>query len=282
MSIDHTKMNCELTRRDTFKDCPVSFIDGNILAKIGFIYLGFDASVECHFCKVRIHKWQESNCPISDHIKWSPNCPLIRRAPTNNIPIDGDSLNNILPEVTYDECGARKHELLKIAPKYPQYMKESDRLESFEDWPISLLPRPEELSDAGFFYDGTGDRVKCFSCDLRLKDWSSEDRPWEQHALWSTGCHYLDLIKGREYIDFIKKQKHTNEFANIESAFNALSIEEQDNVKNEERLCKICRISKFDVVFVPCGHVICVKCSTNVTTCPMCRSAYEKVIRIYY
>jgi hypothetical protein len=48
---------------------------------------------------------------------------------------------------------------------------------------LVLKQRPQELSDAGFYYSGKGDRVCCFSCGGGLKDWEEGDNPWEQHAI---------------------------------------------------------------------------------------------------
>uniref|UniRef100_A0A182NKN3 RING-type domain-containing protein n=1 Tax=Anopheles dirus TaxID=7168 RepID=A0A182NKN3_9DIPT len=85
-------------------------------------------------------------------------------------------------------------------PEYPNYAIEADRLKTYEEWPTSMKQKPQQLSDAGFFYTGKSDRVKCFSCGGGLKDWEQDDEPWEQHAIWYSNCHYLQLMKGREFI----------------------------------------------------------------------------------
>ncbi|XP_035785707.1 death-associated inhibitor of apoptosis 1-like [Anopheles albimanus] len=98
-------------------------------------------------------------------------------------------------------------------PEYPMYAIEADRLKSFEDWPTSMSQKPQQLSDAGFFYTGKSDRVKCFSCGGGLKDWEQGDDPWEQHGIWYSNCHYLKLIKGREFIDRCLAMKAEEEAA---------------------------------------------------------------------
>jgi len=46
--------------------------------------------------------------------------------------------------------------------------------------------------------------------------------------------------------------------------------------------CAICNENERDVVFLPCKHnVSCVKCSTNVKQCPVCRFKVTDVIKIY-
>lgn len=99
-------------------------------------------------------------------------------------------------------------------PEYPNYAIEAKRLESYEDWPKFMKQKPKELSDAGFFYTGKSDRVKCFSCGGGLKDWEAGDEPWEQHAMWYSHCEYLKLMKGEEYIaQCLAKKESSSEMA---------------------------------------------------------------------
>ncbi|XP_058067035.1 death-associated inhibitor of apoptosis 1 [Anopheles bellator] len=96
-------------------------------------------------------------------------------------------------------------------PEYPNYAIEADRLKSFADWPTSMYQKPQQLSDAGFFYTGNGDRVKCFSCGGGLKDWEQGDEPWEQHGIWYSNCEYLKLIKGHEFIQKCQQMREDEE-----------------------------------------------------------------------
>ncbi|CAK8689295.1 unnamed protein product [Clavelina lepadiformis] len=49
---------------------------------------------------------------------------------------------------------------------------ESERLKSFQNWPIETnLIQPEDLARSGFFFLGQLDRVQCFSCDLVMGTW---------------------------------------------------------------------------------------------------------------
>ena len=64
-----------------------------------------------------------------------------------------------------------------LFPVNPQMYKKLDRLQSFKVptiWPHHILATPNELADAGFFYLGESDRVKCFYCNggfgSRMKD----------------------------------------------------------------------------------------------------------------
>jgi len=177
----------ENERLKTFENWPLVFIEKEILAKTGFFFTGDDDKVKCYFCEVEIGRWESTDNPISEHQRWSPNCPLLRRRTTNNVPIDAESLNRILPPVSYDVCGAVEIEVRPNAyaegsissmspigspinslpntpnsvnlgsqqsfmyPDHPEYAIESVRLRSFTDWPRTMKQKPEQLSEAGFF-----------------------------------------------------------------------------------------------------------------------------------
>uniref|UniRef100_A0A182JW50 RING-type domain-containing protein n=1 Tax=Anopheles christyi TaxID=43041 RepID=A0A182JW50_9DIPT len=294
----------EENRLRTFSRWPVPFISPNVLARYGFYYVGTDDTVMCYFCRVEIGLWEPQDDVIQEHLRWSPYCPLLKKRPTNNVPLNANYLDAV-PEPSFDICGisvrhnsyaenandrARidldrvsgdswsgasdislsssssnhgagavaapgevepmsgvsgigamgnsssssngggagavqqdqssmsaadwnngvlmsEHSMMR-RPEYPNYAIEADRLKSYDDWPTSLKQKPKQLSDAGFFYTGMSDRVKCFSCGGGLKDWEQDDDPWQQHAIWYSNCHYLQLMKGREFIQKCNELKN--------------------------------------------------------------------------
>lgn len=295
-------LNREDVRLVTFdnESWDVPFLNKAKLAQIGFYYIGPQDTVKCHFCRVEIGKWEADDDCFTEHSRWSPSCPLLRRQQTDNVPIDADDLNQILPPITYDTCGLSgggvlirpnayaersftphaDHDISSLAssarsspesaseavvgstspfrftatqqsipaaavmdphavimaaasPPHappqaapllatmsqmysgsssnyfnpvttPHLEIEANRLRTFKEWPIQLKMKPLELSDAGFFYTGMGDRVQCYSCGGGLKNWEDEDVAWEQHALWYPNCEYMKLIKGQKYIDAVQ------------------------------------------------------------------------------
>lgn len=62
----------------------------------------------------------------------------------------------------------------------------------------------------------------------------------------------------------------------------ALSLEEENRLLKEARLCKICMDSEVGIVFLPCGHLAsCVNCAPNLQDCPVCRSAIKAIVRTF-
>lgn len=235
-------------RLKSFDDWPLPWLSKVELAMSGLYYLGDEDRTKCYFCQVEIGRWERGDEPVAEHLRWSPNCPLLRRRPTGNVPLDCEALHRILP---VDICGSGIAE-------FPEYSVESDRVRSFLKWPMHMKQTPVQLAKAGFFYTGVGDRVICFSCGGGLKDWDRDDDPWEQHSRWMKNCRFVKLMKGDELPD------------------GGVSLE-------HEKLCKVCYVHEYNTAFLPCGHVVaCAKCALSVVKCPLCRNVFADVMRVYF
>lgn len=301
-------------RLRSFNYWSVNFIDPNRLAMTGCYYTGHSDTVHCHFCRVEIGRWEPGDDEVNEHLRWSANCPLLRRRETNNVPIDATLLDQILPPVTFDVSGGsfgidiREHTIVEgtfepVVPfaaivtsqpmqpvsmaertsKYPNYAIEEVRLRSYIHWPKMMNQKVKQLADAGLFYTSIGDRVRCFSCGCDIVDWDENDDPWKRHALWFSNCEYLKLVKGQKFIDAVlaADEKKTKTEPDKEPA---LDIETVSTAPDEEAgsMCKLCLCNEYETVYLPCGHVAaCAKCAYSVSTCPICRTPYERVVRVY-
>lgn len=76
------------------------------------------------------------------------------------------------------------------------FRRESDRVRSFVNWPG--VHTPEELAAAGFYYEGQGERVRCFSCDIELNQWIDEDVPLTEHLKYSKDCAFAKARRERQ------------------------------------------------------------------------------------
>ncbi|XP_077231071.1 zinc finger, C3HC4 type (RING finger) family protein [Tasmannia lanceolata] len=45
--------------------------------------------------------------------------------------------------------------------------------------------------------------------------------------------------------------------------------------------CRICLSAEVDITIVPCGHVLCRRCSSSVSRCPFCRLHVSKTMKIF-
>lgn len=158
--------------------------------------------------------------------------------------------------------------------KYPEYWNEYSRYNSFNlGWPLNK-PDARQMANAGFFYTGYKDCVNCFSCGGGLKDWLQHYNPWIQHAIYYNDCQFVKLMKG---IDFVKLYQCSNNIdVDVTSPTPSTSTEEN------KRLCRICYINECNMIFIPCGHFIsCLKCSQSLKICPICRSTFTDIKRVY-
>ncbi|KAI8421759.1 hypothetical protein MSG28_009723 [Choristoneura fumiferana] len=253
---DNHGLSPDMCREDirlkTFDKWPLTFLSPQTLARNGFYYLGRGDEVRCAFCKVEIMRWEEGDDPAKDHQRWAPQCPFLRKhGVTGNVPIDPAEA------VGHDECGVR-------APLLPA--------------PASICPALfiPNTPEAGFYYTGHSDKTKCFYCDGGLKDWESHDIPWEQHARWFDRCAYVQLVKGRDYVQkviseacVVPEEKEATSAPKPEPATTASSTNDDSDTLEDSKLCKICYAEERNVVFVPCGHVVaCAKCAMSTNKCP--------------
>ncbi|XP_039289267.1 death-associated inhibitor of apoptosis 2 [Nilaparvata lugens] len=95
------------------------------------------------------------------------------------------------------ELGVQSHKI----PKHPKYSMYEARLQTFVNWPADVSQTPEDISEAGFFYAGSGDQVRCFHCDGGLRMWDPSDEPWLEHARWFPHCQFILLVKGQPFVD---------------------------------------------------------------------------------
>lgn len=279
---DTVDMRREDERIKTFEKWPVTFLSAQQLAQNGFYYLGRGDEVRCAFCKVEIMKWVEGDDPAKDHKRWAPQCPFVRK------------LTGTENGAGRDECGSRAASdspPRMAGPVHPRYASKAARLRSFVDWPRCMRQKPEDLAEAGFFYTGQGDKTKCFYCDGGLKDWENDDVPWEQHARWFDRCAYVQLVKGREYVQKVISEACAIPASNAEkdvvpetpASEPSTPTDTSENSLDDSKLCKICYAEERNVCFVPCGHVVaCAKCALAADKCPMCRRTFQTAVRLYF
>ncbi|XP_047530918.1 baculoviral IAP repeat-containing protein 7-B-like isoform X1 [Vanessa atalanta] len=85
--------------------------------------------------------------------------------------------------------------------RHPSRAALAARLATFERWPADRAQAPRTLADAGFFYTGIDDQVRCFYCDGGLGKWEAGDAPWSEHAHWFPHCGYVRLVRGQDFVD---------------------------------------------------------------------------------
>lgn len=207
-------------------DIPVKPLD---LVRDYFYYIGIEDKCQCTYCGGVLGGWMTGDVVHREHRKHFPDCPFIQQCLQNPQPImPPQSMNqsdisqdfnfgqqnqnseappssrNAWMETSQPQTPADKPGVTR--PKYREYSLEQTRLASFTGWPSQMKQKPEVLAQAGFFYLGQGDKVKCFFCGGILWDWDPEDEPFTEHAKWFPKCPWLSLSKGDPFIERVQRE----------------------------------------------------------------------------
>ena len=101
------------------------------------------------------------------------------------------------------------------SPINPHMASVARRLETFTDhlgaWHRNNIRAiMSDMAEAGLYYLGERDKVKCWYCNGGLQNWHVNDEPWFEHAKWFPTCEFLLRNKGPEYVSQV-----TARFPNI-------------------------------------------------------------------
>ena len=71
-----------------------------------------------------------------------------------SIPYSGPERSNL--HLRYTANWQQSNIIPHVPPKFPRYSSQEQRLRTYKDlsWPVGLQQRPEQLSEAGFYYLG--------------------------------------------------------------------------------------------------------------------------------
>ncbi|XP_053396720.1 putative inhibitor of apoptosis [Mercenaria mercenaria] len=179
----HELMKYEWARYESFKTYPKSAPHfPSTLARDGFYYTGDGTFVTCFCCGNRLDTAEHENIAEA-HRHRSPNCRFARGESSANVPINHRAVDS--------RTGLNGN---------PRYDTEASRRDSYRSWPQTSPAITMQLAEAGFYYVGTNDSVRCFSCRLCLRDWTPNRDPWRVHALYSPQCQHVKRCKGDNFI----------------------------------------------------------------------------------
>ncbi|XP_052810393.1 uncharacterized protein LOC128238475 [Mya arenaria] len=209
------------------------------LAAAGFYYASDGDGVVCYCCGIRRYGWTEKDDPMAVHKRINQHCKFFKKNAEYNVPatsfgplsekeafldaIPDCEVPNYSEDVNNDNDNNRQSGqpttqnrtglgIQTSMPKHPQYAPKTTRENSYNGWPNTSSHTPIELAEAGFYFAGFGDCVRCFHCGIGLRHWDKEDNVWIEHARWSKDCVFLLQKKGREFVELVQLAvQYTNE-----------------------------------------------------------------------
>ncbi|KAM9321017.1 baculoviral IAP repeat-containing protein 2 [Gastrophryne carolinensis] len=207
-------MYTEEARLGTFTNWPLTFLSPTDLTKAGFFYVGPGDKVACFACEGKLSNWEPNDNAMSEHRRHFPDCPFVSASAKPSL---RSSVSNVSMQTT------------------------SSRLKTFINWPARIPVTPKKLAEAGFYYVGRNDDVKCFCCDGGLRCWESGDDPWVEHAKWFPRCDYLLHIKGQDFVrDIQDRYPHlldqllSNSDAQNEAKYPPIIRLDKENTQDDE------------------------------------------------
>jgi hypothetical protein len=106
--------------------------------------------------------------------------------------------SNSLPNV-YESLTAAVY--LTSSASNSEFVCRRRRRETFEKFGWSGQTQTvDDMVEGGFYCLGDADHVKCFFCDLGLKDCDVGDKPEVEHAKFSPLCFFLKASRGLEWL----------------------------------------------------------------------------------
>jgi len=289
----------ELYRITTFQKFPSHApINPCNLANNGFFYTGYKDRVKCFDCAQAVDNWTITDDPLS--VAWHrTDCQMITRHFTSNVPLTAmismntqttshnnrsNNLQNSPAAITSPPPPSSEgHTTTRDSPAHstreimfpcnnpvnPCMRNPQKRLDTFyeraRNWPRDrLTATPADMANAGLYYLGTHDRVKCFYCNGGLQNWDTYDEPWFEHAKWFPHCEFLLQQKGLEYVERVK-----NRFPNLSrpNLNNSISISATSNRRTSNSPTIIDPAEKH--------QQICTKVETEINSSPIIQDAIQ-------
>uniref|UniRef100_A0A2C9JBU0 RING-type domain-containing protein n=3 Tax=Biomphalaria glabrata TaxID=6526 RepID=A0A2C9JBU0_BIOGL len=173
-----------------------------------------------------------------------------------------------------------------LPPANPDFVLYIQRLESYNKLNHKLIHSLKYLAQAGFFYGGYDDCVRCFQCGLGLRSWKEGDNIYEQHQKYKPSCQYLvSQLKDRETIPEDHWLNSDQSDENVTEKLNQTTL---NLLKREHKelkqilMCKVCDKEPVKDLFLPCGELCaCTGCSKLLTHCPSCKKQIMATVTTY-
>lgn len=131
-----------------------------------------------------------------------------------------------------NHCGfARNMDILSYPVIRNDMSNELMRLASLYNFPYDNSPSLIRLAESGFYYEGKGREVICFSCAIKFDGWSHKSVPLEIHRQLSPNCAYLkEKFPTSQPAITVNKLEYSGAHMNAAS-----SILNTDNIEEDSR-----------------------------------------------
>ncbi|XP_046545605.1 LOW QUALITY PROTEIN: baculoviral IAP repeat-containing protein 7-like [Haliotis rubra] len=302
----HPQYAVEASRVSSFRNWPSGKEQTpEMLAKAGFFYAGFGDSVKCFFCDGGLAHLGAGDDPWAEHARWFPRCPYVAasrgesfiqtalggREPTTST---SDNSTSSTSEQTHNGrniifqaatiTATRKKAVQTLDPRELSARMDSPMVQTVLKMDI---PRDRVAKAIQNRLQETGDDFASIEALMesifQLPDEEQSAPQTTKAAVGSSDRNVDDAIKddiGEKGDDSCERAMDDDDDASSDEDSQSL-IEENRQLK-EQRQCKICMDEEVNVVFLPCGHLVCcATCAPALRKCPICRANIRGTVRTF-
>lgn len=303
----------------------------NDLVNAGFHYTGEGEIIACYSCKVKVESWKYGASPLEVHCRLSPNCHHLRmlrekelrndrrgrrkKSPksirqnvdsnclsscgqkilSSSLSSDQSSCNTYLDSCMVSEQKEQETRPLQRSQPSNDLKLRETRLQTFSaSCPKDVLQAKLSLADAGFYYTGRNDVVKCAFCDGELHTSKfGSNPPWESHLKIFPGCSFAknhcqrmtNQAAEQELADR-PAEPVKNQMSKVSKTFSSSDHLLRLKVENERLrtsvTCVQCRSAQIQILMLPCCHIVCCEtCAEALDDCPQCSVRILGTVKIF-
>ncbi|KAH3725741.1 hypothetical protein DPMN_051590 [Dreissena polymorpha] len=137
------------------------------------------------------------------------------------------------PETPLEQLSYADNVLFASA-RHPDLASRENRTSTFLNWTNSHNASINSLVNAGLYYTGTGDEVRCFQCGGGMRNWKQGDDPWMEHAYWFPDCEYVRQRRGQDFIDMARMGRAFERGLDIGSSQRTLQTTEEERTSETQ------------------------------------------------
>ncbi|XP_052811704.1 baculoviral IAP repeat-containing protein 3-like isoform X3 [Mya arenaria] len=203
------------TRQRSFASWRRQLPTPTALTGAGFFFTGKDDLVRCYECGIGLKDFSDGDDPLREHTRNAPKCRFIVDYFGSQSNIDAYNSRMEDPDEIRRRgltwfLDAKGTCVTQYQARNESFRSFESRFSSYKTWPMSAVQRPYQLAEAGLYYTGREDHVRCFACDGGLRRWDPEDDPWIEHCKWFPACPFAREQKGDEYIALVQATMDTD------------------------------------------------------------------------
>ena len=224
--------------------------DGNLsgikLAQAGFYSVNDYDRVQCVFCRGSLHRWEREDVPMIEHARSFNFCRFVKGLSCGNIEYRSDKLtkedmrnitkfkHNSSSRYDSSRSDLTDSSALGISTNRAamiEYAVYESRIKTFSRWPKTSSMTPKALCEAGFYYTGFDDMVRCFYCAGAIREWAITDDPHVEHARWFPDCSYLIQVKTTQFVDQVHASTPANKKSVRQTKAEKIAIKKADQAQ---------------------------------------------------